>query len=126
MYVRTLNYGLDSKQELNVDRSTFTILAFELEENFFSVYWTYSKIFLVDWGSFKYVVGFSLITHNFSEETYDRTRNQILNHGQKQSFAKVANNKPCFGWFLFINNNEIRQILFKIFRNEPRCPDPDA
>lgn len=45
MYVRTLNYGLDSKQELNVDRSTFTILAFELEENFFSVYWTYSKIF---------------------------------------------------------------------------------
>ena len=59
MYVRTLNYGLDSKQELNVDRSTFTILAFELEENFFSVYWTYSKIFLVDWGSFKYVVGFS-------------------------------------------------------------------
>ena len=25
MYVRTLIYGLDSKQELNVDRSTFTI-----------------------------------------------------------------------------------------------------
>ena len=38
MYVRTLNYGLDSNKELNVDRSTFTILAFELEQKNFSFF----------------------------------------------------------------------------------------
>ena len=56
MYVRTLNYGLDSKQELNVDRSTFTILAFELEENFFlciepiaNFFWLIEEVFNMLW-----------------------------------------------------------------------------
>ena len=61
MYVRTLNYGLDSNQELNVDRSTFTFLAFELEQKNFSVFWTHNRILFIGWGSFRYVVGFSII-----------------------------------------------------------------
>ena len=45
MYVRTLNYGLDSKQELNVDRSTFTVLAFELEQKIFLSFEPIAKFF---------------------------------------------------------------------------------
>ena len=56
MYVRTLNYGLDSKQELNVDRSTFTVLAFELKQKFFLCFepiakflWSIEEVFDMLW-----------------------------------------------------------------------------
>ena len=119
MYVRTLNYGLDSKQELNVDRSTFTVLAFELEQKNFLCFEPIANFFCLIEEVFDMLWAFpklptlkikfnNVLGHLFQKFNF------ILKHAVLLKFQIITLSKFFVGISTFKNWKFLHVLVFKL------------